>query len=134
MSTRITGTDLDQWSSRQTARGELPAIVRELIMAAASPTRILFPADEATARPGLDGEVSVTGEAGPYVPSGVSVWEASTNANPKSKATDDYKKRTKQTPTERRGELTFVFVTSRSWPGASDGTAAPIGDSLGQAA
>jgi len=91
--------------------------VRELIMATVSPVNINFPADEAVARPGLDGVLTVVGDAGPFIPSGNSVWEASTNGDPKTKATSDYKKRTQDTSPEDRGNSTFVFVTSRSWPG-----------------
>lgn len=118
MSTRVTGTDLHQWSSRRTAQGELPAVVRQLIMATVEPTRILFPADEAVARPGLDGVLTVSGEAGPYVPAGDSAWEAGTNGDPRTKAAGDYVKRVMRTSVEERAALTFVFVTSRSWPGA----------------
>ena len=118
MSTRITGTDLQHWSGLRSAQGTLPAVVRELIMATTEPTRIRFPADEAVARPGLDGVLTVTGDAGPYVPNGESVWEASTNGSPKTKATSDYQKRTEQTSVGERAELTFVFVTSRSWSDA----------------
>jgi hypothetical protein len=89
-------------------------------MATVHPTRIRFPADEAVSRPGLDGVVTVAGDAGPHVPSGDSVWEASTNGNPKAKAAGDYKKRTEQTTAEERAGLTFVLVTSRSWPGAEE--------------
>ncbi|SOC46595.1 hypothetical protein SAMN05660748_0330 [Blastococcus aggregatus] len=119
MSIRLTGTDLNQWSGRRSAQGELPAVVRQLIMATAQPARIVFPADEGIARPGLDGILTVTGDVGPFVPSGKSVWEASTNANPKGKASDDYNKRTSQTPADARTTKTFVFVTSRSWPDAA---------------
>jgi hypothetical protein len=98
MSIKLTGTDLNQWSARRSAQGELPAVVRQLIMATAQPARIIFPADEAIARPGVDGTLTVTGDAGPFVPNGDSVWEASTDGNPKGKATRDYTKRTSQTP------------------------------------
>jgi len=119
MTIRLSGTDLDQWSARRTAQGELPAVVRQLIMAAVQPARIVFPANEGIARPGLDGVLTVTGDTGPYVPSGESMWEASTNGNPRAKATEDYKKRTNQTPADVRAKTTFVFVTSRSWPDAA---------------
>lgn len=119
MTIRLTGTDLNQWSARRSAQGELPSLVRQLIMAAVQPARIVFPADEGIARPGLDGVLTVTGDVGPYVPNGESMWEASTNGNPKAKATDDYNKRTRQTPAAVRAKTTFVFVTSRSWPDAA---------------
>lgn len=119
MTMRLTGTDLNQWSARRSAQGELPSVVRQLIMAAVQPARIVFPADEGIARPGLDGVLTVSGDVGPYVPNGESMWEASTNGNPKAKATDDYTKRTSQTPADVRAKTTFVFVTSRSWPDAA---------------
>ena len=119
MSIRITGTDLDQWSVHRPARGELPALVRQLIMATVQPARIIVPADEGIAMRDLDGVLTVTGDAGPFVPKGKSVWEASTNANPKGKATDDYNKRTRQTNAEARATTAFVFVTSRSRPDAA---------------
>lgn len=119
MSIRLTGTDLDQWSARRSAHGELPAVVRQLIMATAQPARIAFPADEGIARRGLDGILTVTGDPGPFIPSGESVWEASAEGNPKTKATRDYNKRTSQTSSATRASTAFVFVTSRSWPGAT---------------
>ena len=115
MSTELTSSDLDQWSSRRDAQGQLPAVVRQLIMSTVRPERIRFPADEGIALKGLDGILSVPGGAPPYVPAGNSVWEASTQANSKSKATRDYTKRTNETSPGERASTTFVFVTTRSW-------------------
>ena len=52
-----------------------------------------------------------------YVPSGRSVWEFGAGKNYKTKATDDYKKRTEQLTTADRGhkDQSFVFVTPRIW-------------------
>ena len=115
MSTELTSSDLDQWSSRRDAQGQLPAVVRQLIMSTVRPERIRFPADEGIALKGLDGILSVPGGAPPYVPAGDSVWEASTQANSKFKVNSDYTKRTKKTPRGIRANTTFVFVTTRSW-------------------
>ncbi|MET9019218.1 hypothetical protein ABZV93_04470 [Actinopolymorpha sp. NPDC004070] len=115
MSIQLTSTDLDQWSNRRDAQGKLPALVRRLLMSTVRPERIRFPAAEGIALPGLDGVLRVSGPAGPYVPAGESVWEASTEARPKPKATRDYTKRTNETTTVERAATTFVFVTSRTF-------------------
>ena len=113
MSVQLTSTDLDDWSRRQSSHGQLPAVVRRLIMSTVRPERIRFPAAEGIALRGLDGILRVAGSAGPYVPAGDSAWEASAEDRPRSKATRDYTKRTKQTPAAERAAITFVFVTSR---------------------
>lgn len=115
MSTQLTGTDLDQWSNRRETQGQLPSLLRRLVMSTVRPERIRFPAAEGIALPGLDGILKVAGSAGPYVPAGDSAWEASTEARPRSKATRDYTKRTKQTTAAERAATTFVFVTSRTF-------------------
>jgi hypothetical protein len=115
VSTNLTSSDLAQWSSRRDAQGQLPAVIRQLIMSTVRPERIRFPADEGIALKGLDGILSVPGGAPPYVPAGDSAWEASAQANPKSKANREYTKRTKETPPRVRANTTFVFVTTRSW-------------------
>jgi len=84
-------------------------------MSTVRPERIRFPADEGIALKGLDGVLSVPGGAPPYVPPGDSAWEASTQANSKSKVNGDYKKRTDETHPEVRANRTLVFVTTRSW-------------------
>ena len=119
MSTQLTSTDLDQWSNRRDTQGLLPALVRRLVMSTVRPERIRFPAAEGIALPGLDGILKVAGSAGPYVPAGESAWEASTESRPRSKATRDYTKRTKQTTAEERAITTFVFVTSRTFGDAN---------------
>jgi hypothetical protein len=115
VSTQLTSTDLGQWSNRRDTQGQLPALVRRLVMSTARPERIRFPAAEGIALHGLDGILKVAGSAGPYVPGGDSAWEASTEARPRSKATRDYEKRTKQTTAVERAVTTFVFVTSRTF-------------------
>lgn len=45
---------------------------------------------------------------------GKSCWEIGTGADPQSKATDDFKKRTGEIDDEKRADSSFVFVTPRS--------------------
>ena len=115
MSVRITSTDLDDWSRRRDSEGHLPTLVRRLIMATVRPDWIRIPAAEGVALPGLDGIVSVSGGAPPYVPAGDSVWEIGTNQAQRKKAIEDYEKRTNSTPEAERATTTYVCVLSRRW-------------------
>jgi hypothetical protein len=113
-----TGTDLDQWSARFEARHHLPTLVRRLILATATPNSLRMAAAEAVSEPGFDGILELDAPAGPFMPQGRSVWELGAGNDPARKAASDYSTRTAQTPPDERSLTTFVFVTSRSWPGA----------------
>lgn len=120
VSAHLTSTELDDWSRRRDSEAHLPTLVRKLVLASVRPDWIRMPAAEGIALRGLDGVVRVSGGAPPYVPAGDSVWEFGTNAGPRGKATEDYAKRTTQTPAEHRARTTFVFVTSRRWGGGAE--------------
>jgi hypothetical protein len=115
--TWVKGNDLHSWGDTLQARQKLPALVRRLIHATVEkPILTRFPADEGTQRRGWDGVVQVvTGNA--WVPSGNSVWEMGTDQSPKSKADDDYSKRTGNAGAVDMANTTFVFVTPRKWEG-----------------
>jgi hypothetical protein len=115
--TWVRGSDLRNWAETLQARQKLPALVRRLIHATIEkPILTQFPADEGTQRRGWDGVVQVsTGNA--WVPSGNSVWEMGVDHNPKSKADDDYSKRTAAPGSLDIANTTFVFVTPRKWEG-----------------
>jgi hypothetical protein len=49
------------------------------------------------------------------VPAGRSYWEFGTNESYKSKATDDFDKRTGKVPKDEQRDTTFVFVTPWTW-------------------
>jgi hypothetical protein len=115
MNARLASGDLDDWSRRRDSDGHLPTLVRRLIMATVRPDWIRMPAAEGVALSGLDGVVRVSGGAPPYVPAGDSVWELGTKEAKKAKATEDYEKRTDQTPLAERKQTTYVCVTSRRW-------------------
>jgi hypothetical protein len=78
-----------------------------------------FPADEATRLAGWDGKV-LAGEATANVPSGLSVWELGTGKDPRTKADEDYEKRTGNPLGVDTHQATFVFVTLRNWPQKRD--------------
>src|ERR1700730_3523404 len=115
--TWVKGRDLRIWADTLQARQKLPALVRRLIHATVEkPTLTQFPADEGTQRRGWDGVVQVVaGNA--WVPSGVSVWGMGVDQSAKSKAEDDYSKRTANPGTIDIANTTFVFITPRKWEG-----------------
>ena len=111
--------DLEQWAGRIEGRYNLPELVRRLVLATSSPCHVDFRAQEGTDYGGWDGLVEV--DAGTaYVPEGVSGWEMGANADPRSKANGDYKKRTKAPDSFDSANTTFVFCTPRRWAGKDD--------------
>lgn len=104
---------IEQWAEDQLASRNLPLLVRKLVRKT-SPglIQLNIPANEQTNRPGFDGVVECeTGNQ--YVPSGKSVWEMGVDKDPKSKAENDFKKRTEKLSAAEKAETTFVFVTPR---------------------
>ncbi|MBE4202634.1 hypothetical protein HJ090_10895 [Vibrio parahaemolyticus] len=97
----------------------LPNIVKKLILASCKVECINIPTGDMVSVGGWDGIVSVK-DGNKYVPKGVSGWEFGTNKDVKSKADDDYNKRTKKPLTLISSETTYVSVTSRLWSKCSD--------------
>src|SRR5205814_324317 len=95
IATLVNATDLEAWADRRDAQSLLPMLVRRLILATtARVTKIGFRSGEGVQLPGWDGTVAA--EAGnAFVPTGTSAWELGTNQNVRSKAIEDYAKRTK---------------------------------------
>ncbi len=120
MTELLTATDLEQWSERNDSREHLPTLVRRLILAVAAPATLRMPAAEAVGLPGLDGEVTSSSGAPPFLPPGRSVWELGTGREPQDKAQRDYRKRVDGSTRDERAGIVFVFVTSRRWPGSQD--------------
>ncbi len=112
----VTATDLVQWAMRRDAQGELPRLIRRLVIATTpSLTRVDFAADEGVQLGGWDGVVESAGN-GQYVPSGLSGWELGTNRDVKRKADGDYEKRVADPLGLDPADTTFVFLTPRRWP------------------
>jgi addiction module HigA family antidote len=112
----ITATQITAWADQTTARPQLPAFLRRLVLTTGTNlTKVDFPAYDNAQRHGWDGRVE-TDTATPWIPSGVSGWEFGCNKDPRQKAEEDYAARASVPSTEKKG-TTFVFVTPRNWTG-----------------
>ena len=116
----ITARQIDDWAAGNIdARDQLPVLLRRLIHSTGSDLRhVDFPGHDNAQRAGWDGWLE-SGMATPWIPRGESGWEFSTEQRPRAKADDDYKKRL-TIPAAERAACTFVFVTTRNWPGKND--------------
>ncbi len=102
-------------------RQRLSVFLRTLVNSTGSALKkVNFPGNDDSERPGWDGEVEAEG-ATPWVPQGRSGWEFGVNQDPKRKADGDFAKSVKgvEDPAERK-EMTFIFVTPRSWAGKDE--------------
>lgn len=109
--------DLEQWAGTLEARGDLPALVRRLILATTDRrerTQLRFPSGSSIDLRGWDGRVNVS-VANTWVPAGRSGWEVSCVKGVESKAQSDYKKRSSELNPKDAKEIEFVFVTPRRW-------------------
>lgn len=113
---RITATHLAQWSDQRDAQGMLPVLARRLISSTSKIAALAMPGGDSVNAPGWDGVVE-TADGNPWVPAGISYWELGTSKDPASKAGSDFEKRLKQISKADAAQATFVFVTSRRWPG-----------------
>lgn len=114
----VNSTDLKFWADRRQACSELPRLIRRLISATASDIqKSSFAADEGIQLGGWDGIVVNANAANMFVPANVSVWEMGVNKDVKTKADDDYQKRSKNALGLTPADTTFVFVTLRRWGG-----------------
>jgi addiction module HigA family antidote len=118
--TLVDATDLVGWAERREAQGQLPRVVRDLVLATAGRAeRVVFSADESVQLPGWDGIVDAS-QGNALVPDGLSAWELGTNRDVKRKADADYAKRTEDPLGIDPSETTFVFVTPRRWSGKQE--------------
>ena len=107
--------DLDRYSPTRESQAVIPELIYLLIKQSVPPPTVCrIPYGDVINQPGVDGIVDIAQDFREYVPSGVSYWEIGTGANPQTKATTDFKKRTKALSDEVRAKSTFVFVTPRS--------------------
>lgn len=113
----VNATDLDLWANRLDCQGLTPQLIRRLVHASVRRVlRMSFRSGEGVHIGGWDGILTVD-EGNAFVPDGTSVWEVSTCQDVKSKADEDYDKRTKDPQGVDARESTFVFVTPRRWGG-----------------
>ena len=95
---------------------ELPRLVRSLIAETEPSAEWLdMPAGTGVRRPGVDG-VLKCGQGNRYVPSGLSVWELTTQKKDcGTKARSDYDKRVRQLPSAEQSDMTYVAVMCAEW-------------------
>lgn len=111
-------TEITQWADKhpREAQQKLPELVRRLIHATApSIQRIDFPCDGSVGIGGWDGHLETVSQS-PFYPDGLSKWELGTEKSPGVKADSDYASRKKDPRGANPKEVTYVAVTTRSWP------------------
>ena len=110
--------EIDRWSGLPDAHHQLPKLVRRLLVATRPMAHHDIPSGSSVRLPGWDGLVDVE-DGNAWVPSGASAWEFSCEqrSNLTGKATADYDKRTADPLGVDKSNTTFVFATSRRWPG-----------------
>lgn len=113
--TLVDATDLAGWADRREAQGQLPRVVRDLVLATVERAeRVIFSAGEGVQLGGWDGIVDVP-RGNAFVPDGLSAWELGVSRQVRRKADSDYAKRTEDPLGLDPSETAYVFVTPRRW-------------------
>ncbi|MFZ5622976.1 MAG: hypothetical protein ACOY71_00925 [Gemmatimonadota bacterium] len=108
-------SDLERWADRRDAQQMFPLLVRRLIDATARGIRQLHVrAGEGVQLEGWDGIVEVD-EGNAHVPAGTSAWELGVGKDLRTKANQDYAKRSAEPGPVDPSRTTFVFATPRRW-------------------
>ncbi len=118
---QITASQIHEWADKgEEARSSLPVLLRRLIRSTGAELRhVDFPGFGEAQRHGWDGQVEAR-IATPWIPEGKSGWELSTRRDSGVKANEDFCGPRSNLPEDVRAETTFVFVSSRKWPGKTD--------------
>ncbi|SEN81469.1 helix-turn-helix domain-containing protein [Cryobacterium luteum] len=109
----VTANELNLWATRADAKGTFPDLMRRLLAATTGITNLDVRAYEGVAAHGWDGSANSSGST--YLPAGALRFEFGTNADPKSKAQNDYDKRVEALPTDASSVV--IVATPRNWPG-----------------
>jgi hypothetical protein len=111
----IQAADLEQYANRRDSQGVIPELIYLLVKQSVTKISVCrIPYGDAVNQPGLDGLVETGQSFLEFVPTGKSYWEIGTGSDPQSKATSDFRKRTKDMSDDERAESSFIFVTPRS--------------------
>ena len=108
--------DIERWGSLATSKSEMAELVMQLVINSLpnAGNKYDMPIGSSTFIGGWDGVVD--SEAGTsFIPAGKSGWEFGARQDIPAKPNEDYDKRTKETPDEKRSQMTFVFVTPFYW-------------------
>ena len=117
---KITASHIETWAGKIEARSLLPVLLRRLVNSTGGEiVAYNFPAYDKSQTHGWDGTVE-SNNVTPWIPSGLSGWEFGCDQEPRTKANDDFNTRTKAISESERKNITFVFVTPRSWVKKND--------------
>ena len=114
----VTAAHLHEYASTRVSQGVVPELIYWLVKQSASQLSVCrIPYGDAVNQPGWDGLVETGQGFREFVPDGVSYWEIGTGSDPQKKATDEFRKRTRneETPESVRNNSDFVFVTPHAW-------------------
>jgi hypothetical protein len=108
-------TELARWADSREAQGELPRLIRRLILETGrGVVQLGFPGGEGIATGGWDGTARAT-ETTAFIPDGLSLWELSVDKNPGKKADKDFAKRLATPDGSPTEGCTYVEVSLRRW-------------------
>ena len=111
----ITRDHLNRWADTPDAKSTFPYLISRLVRASTpTNTKVNIPWGSASYIGGWDGVVQCSIETR-HIPLGTSLWEFGTSNNCVKKANDDYEKRKSEPLGFDPKEVTFVFVTPRTW-------------------
>lgn len=111
----ITADDLNSWpdNDARDAQENFPRLVRKLLHETPGVSAVSARAGNGVSAPGCDG-VAQADETVSVLPAGSLVFEFGTDKGIRSKASEDFRKRSKQ---DNAASHVFVFATPRRWSG-----------------
>ena len=112
----VDATDLDAYAAHRPGEAQdlLPHLVRRLLANTPGVTGVSVRTGSSIRMTGYDGQAH--GGAGTsFVPAGPGVWELGTSNNPRKKAQDDYRIRTKNPMGIDPAVTAFITVSLRKW-------------------
>jgi len=108
-------TELARWADSRESAGDLPRLMRRLILETGHGiVRLGFPAGEGIATGSWDGTVRAT-QATAFIPAELSLWELSVEKSANTKADKDYAKRPVTSDGSPPENCTYVAVSLRRW-------------------
>lgn len=111
----VQASDLDRYAPTRESQAVIPELIYWLVKQCCPELTVCrIPYGDAVNQPGWDGLVETPVGYREFIPDGKSYWEIGTGADPQSKATTDFKKRTDEIAPDVRAVSSFVFVTPRS--------------------
>ena len=110
----VRAADLGEYANSINSQTVIPELIYLLVKQSISNTSVCrIPYGDAVNQSGWDGIVETESAFLEFVPDGRSYWEIGTGNDPQTKATKDFKKRTRQLSADDRAQGSFVFVTPR---------------------